>query len=147
MADALALIKRYVHRLESAHEAERRRKSESFAREAFIHAPSHLQEILPPEFFIETSYGLRFNTKYVDVEPKGPHVARLLIKGVNGAELLIYKTPYATYGLCARIKCPTCGEPFTKEIRTPRELLTILEGKAEVSCPVCHFKKASEVIA
>ena len=146
MPDALTLIRRYVQRLEERREEERAKAAENFAREVFIHAPSHLYGILPPEFFVETSFGTRFKTEYVDVEPKGPHVARLLIKGVNGAELLIYKTPYATYGLCARIKCPTCGETFTKEIKTPKELLTILEGKAEVSCPVCHFKKASEVI-
>ena len=131
MADALALIKRYIHRLENAHEAERKRKSENFAREVFIHAPSYLQEVLPPEFFVETSYGLRFNTEYVDVEPKGPNAARLIIKGVNGVELLISRTVYATYILYTWLECPVCGERFIKEIRSPKELLMILEGRVE----------------
>ena len=144
MTDALTLIRRYVHRLENAHEAERKRAAESFAREAFIHAPSHLQEILPPEFFVETSYGLRFNTEYVDVEPKGPNVARLVLKGVsNGVELLVARTVYATYMLYTWLECPICGERFIKEIKNPKELLTILEGRVE-NLHECRLK--TEVI-
>ena len=144
MPDALTLIKRYVQRLEERREEERAKAAENFAREVFIHAPSYLYGILPPEFFVETSFGTRFKTEYVDVEPKGPNVARLVLKGVsNGVELLVARTVYATYMLYTWLECPICGERFIKEIKNPKELLTILEGRVE-NLHECRLK--TEVI-
>ena len=126
--DGLTILRKYVDRRIAARDRERKRMAEAFAKEVEIYAAPHLARILPPEFTLTLDHGMRFNSQYVEIKPRGPTVAILAVKGAS-KEVYVSRTEWGTYHLFTRIRCKRCGELLYKAIMTPEELLAAVEDR------------------